>query len=394
MVDKDQIERWVGEGTITQEQAKKMIADVTKYKREKSSNKLIVAISTIGSIFLGLGAIQFIASNWTAIPNVQKVLLLVGSTFGAYFTGYYFKYQKRNLPNVGASLIFLGALLFGSTLFLIAQMYHINANNHTLVLIWILGILPLVYGFNSLPIAGLCSLLFYLWIGLFVFKGNRFGDIEEDLIFLPVLYLVSGVLLYGIGSLHYLLDKLKGVARIYRLSGLKVVMFSLFLLTFRLFSGHYDHFRLRDEVVVSGQFTILFVFFAILAMILAATSLFFNPTKAKTSNLENGIGIGIVAIALIFYFLPVTTNLYVVLFNVILVAIVFVLLFIGTHREDMKIVNTGMFWLSALVIVRYFDCFWDLLPRSLFFMAGGIVLLLGGIVLEKKRKQFKEQFSS
>ena len=394
MVDKDQIERWVGEGTITQEQAKKMIADVTKYKREKSSNKLIVAISTIGSIFLGLGAIQFIASNWTAIPDVQKVLLLVSSTFGAYFAGYYFKYQKRNLPHVGASLIFLGALLFGSTLFLIAQMYHINANNHTLVLIWILGILPLVYGFNSLPIAGLCSLLFYLWIGLFVFKGNRFGDIEEDLLFLPVLYLVSGVLLYGIGSLHYLSDKLKRVARIYRLGGLKVVMFSLFLLTFRLFSGHYDHFRLRDEVVVSGQFTILFVFFAILAMILAATSLFFNPTKAKTSNLENGIGIGIVAIALIFYFLPVTTNLYVVLFNVILVAIVFVLLFIGTHREDMKIVNTGMFWLSALVIVRYFDCFWDLLPRSLFFMAGGIVLLLGGIVLEKKRKQFKEQFSS
>ena len=394
MVDKDQIERWVGEGTISQEQAHKMIADVTKYKREKSSNKLIVAISTIGSIFLGLGAIQFIASNWTAIPDVQKVLLLVSSTFGAYFAGYYFKYQKRNLPNVGASLIFLGALLFGATLFLIAQMYHINANNHTLVLIWILGILPLVYGFNSLPIAGLCSLLFYLWIGLFVFKGNRFGDIEEDLIFLPVLYLVSGVLLYGIGSLHYLSDKLKRVARIYRLGGLKVVMFSLFLLTFRLFSGHYGHLRLRDEVVVSGQFTILFVFFAILAMILAATSLFFNPTKAKTSNLENGIGIGIVAIALIFYFLPVTTNLYVVLFNVILVAIVFVLLFIGTHREDMKIVNTGMFWLSALVIVRYFDCFWDLLPRSLFFMAGGIVLLLGGIVLEKKRKQFKEQFSS
>ena len=91
MVDKDQIERWVGEGTITQEQAKKMIADVTKYKREKSSNKLIVAISTIGSIFLGLGAIQFIASNWTALPDVQKVLLLVSSTFVAYFTVYYVK---------------------------------------------------------------------------------------------------------------------------------------------------------------------------------------------------------------------------------------------------------------------------------------------------------------
>jgi uncharacterized membrane protein len=43
-------------------------------------------------------------------------------------------------------------------------MYNINANNHTLVLIWLIGILPLVYAFESEPIAALSSLLFYTWI--------------------------------------------------------------------------------------------------------------------------------------------------------------------------------------------------------------------------------------
>ena len=60
----------------------------------------------------------------------------------------------------------------------------------------------------------------------------------------------------------------------------------------------------------------------------------------------------------------------------------------------MQIVNTGMFWLSALILVRYFDFFWDLLPRSLFFMVGGLILVLGGIALEKKRRQLKTKFAA
>ena len=70
------------------------------------------------------------------------------------------------------------------------------------------------------------------------------------------------------------------------------------------------------------------------------------------------------------------------------------LLFVGYQREDMQIVNTGMFWLSVLIIVRYFDFFWGLLPRSLFFMVGGLVLVLGGIGLEKKRRQLKIKFTT
>lgn len=394
MVNKEQIEQWLREGTITQEQASKMLVDTTVYKKEQSSNKLIVAISTIGSILLGIGAILFIASNWTAMSNMLKILILVGSTFGTYYTGYFLKYQKQNLPKLGTSLIFLSALLFGATIFLIAQMYNINANNHTLVLIWIIGVLPLVYGFTSLPIAALSALLFYIWIGLFVFKGTAIWWNNGDIFFLPALYLVSSVLFFGIGSLHYFSDKLKGLARIFRFAGLKVVMLSLFLLTFPFFTGHYDEFSVRDDMIASGQFTFLFVTFAILAIVSVIIGLFFNPTKTKISNFENLIGIGLVAVVFIFFFFPSTTNIYVILFNIVLVATVFALLFVGYGREDIKIVNMGMFWLSALIVVRYFDFFWDLFSRSLFFMVGGLILVLGGIALERKRRQLKEQFNS
>ena len=97
MIDEKLINKWVQEKTINQSQAKKMLADVGHYKKESRSNKLIVAISTIGAILLGIGAILFVASNWQELPNIVKVLTLIGSTALAYYFGYYFKIQKQNL---------------------------------------------------------------------------------------------------------------------------------------------------------------------------------------------------------------------------------------------------------------------------------------------------------
>ena len=53
----------------------------------------------------------------------------------------------------------------------------------------------------------------------------------------------------------------------------------------------------------------------------------------------------------------------------------------------------GTFWLSAFVLTKYFDLFWDLMDRSLFFIVGGLILVFGGIALEKKRKEIKKDFA-
>src|SRR3989338_4005274 len=217
MIDDRLISKWVKEGTITKAKAKKMLADVSKGRKEASSNKMIIAASTIGSILLGIGAILFIASNWQKLPDIAKTLILVLSTFAAYYLGYLFRYQKQNLPKVGAALMFLGALLFGATVILVAQIYNLNANTHILVLIWLVGILPLVYVLQSMPIAGLAALLSYVWMILFFAPSNRgwfwFFDSEFFLLNLPTLLLVSSVMLFSIGGIHYLYEKFSNIAR-------------------------------------------------------------------------------------------------------------------------------------------------------------------------------------
>jgi len=392
MVDEKQIKQWLKDGTITSKQAQKMLVDSSKYKKEQRSNKFIVTISTIGSILVGIGAILFIASNWQVIPDILKVLILIGSTFAAYFIGYLFCYQNKNLPKVGASLMFLGALLFGATILLIAQIYNINANSHLLVLIWLIGVLPMVYAFASLPIAGLSSLLFFVWIGLLVFRNIDFGRAYGDFFALPVLYIAAGITLFAAGGLHYFYKKFSGVARIYRLAGIKVILLSLFLLTFRLFSGNYDGFNIRENAIISSQFRVGLVIFSILAILLTVINWFFNKTE-EISMIEHPTNLALTVFVLIFFFFPsATTNIYVLLFNIIFVGLLVLMLYAGYRREDMRLINLGVFWLSAFIIFKYFDFFWKLLHRSLFFIIGGLILVLGGIALEKKRRELKKKF--
>ncbi|MDP1853319.1 MAG: DUF2157 domain-containing protein [Candidatus Omnitrophota bacterium] len=392
MVGKEQIESWLRDGTITQEQAKKMLSDTIQYKEEQISNKLITTISTIGALLLGIGAILFVASNWVVIPRVIKILLLLGSTFVSHYLGYIFRYQKENLPKAGAALLFLGALLFGATIFLIAQMYNINANSHTLVLIWLIGIIPLVYALKSLPIAGLSAFLFYLWVGLFVCRNVGFEKSFGDIFYLPVLYLITGILLFGAGGLHYISGDLKAVARTYRIAGIKVVTLTLFLLTFRFFSGHQEGFNIRSITQISEQFMAGLIIFSFLSVIFAVVNLIFNPANSDTAILEGSISIGLLITAIIFFFSRPPSNFFTILFNLILAGVIFILILVGYQREDIKLINIGMSYLASLIIVRYFDFFWNLLPRSVFFMSGGLILILGGIAFEKKRRQLKERF--
>ena len=39
------------------------------------------------------------------------------------------------------------------------------------------------------------------------------------------------------------------------------------------------------------------------------------------------------------------------------------------------------------MLALYFDYFWSLMSRSLFFMAGGALLFAGGFLLERQRRR-------
>jgi uncharacterized membrane protein len=79
--------------------------------------------------------------------------------------------------------------------------------------------------------------------------------------------------------------------------------------------------------------------------------------------------------------------------NVLFGLEIFGLIILGFIRRYSIYINIGLLFFALDVVARYFDLFWELLPRSLFFVAGGLLLLFGGILLERKRRRILASFN-
>jgi uncharacterized membrane protein len=381
-MNKALIQKWLDDGLISQEQAEQMLADILEDHRERRSGKFIFVVSVIGAVLLGVSAILFIASNWEQLSSGLKMLILLGATGAAYTSGYILKYRSGEFTRVGSALLFLGALLFGATVMLTAQIYHVNANHHVLVLIWLTGVLPLVYVMRTAPAAWLASGLFFLWLWLLVWMSPALRFSSTGVL----LFVASALAVLGLGGLHYLLEGMEKVARSYRIVALTVGMAALFLTTFRYFS--------QTQYEMPGQFAGLQAGYPV-ASVLALIALVLDWLLRRDTPfilIETLTGIGLLILLTVFYFFPSGSLIYVFIFNLVFAVLTLLFIYQGHARGDMKIVNAGIFWLAVYLMARYFDWFWGLMDRALFFLVGGVILVAGGIVLEKQRRRIRSSF--
>jgi len=387
MIDEKQIKQWVDNNVITQEQADRMLIDISQRAQTDRSGKFITAISVIGAVLLGIGAIVFVAANWQGLPRFVKILILFLATFGTYYSGFSFKYDRRNFPRVGGALFLLSALLFGASIFLIAQMYHVNANSPWLVLLWLIGILPLVYVFVSTPIALLSAILFLIWIILVVLKNEEY--FFDMLPIVPLIYVLSGALLFSIGGLHYFYKSLSSIARIFRIVGIEVVMICLYLLTFNELLEDIVYEIANNDFYANLSLSILVL--TVVSIIGIVINLYFNPAKSKTNTFENIAVIGILLLTIEWFFVPYNA-ISSIIFNVVFFLINILLIYFGYRKADIKLVNMGVLWLSIFIFTKYFTVFFGMFNTALFFFVGGAILMTGGMFFEKKRKNMKQEF--
>ncbi|MDH3324808.1 MAG: DUF2157 domain-containing protein, partial [Candidatus Peregrinibacteria bacterium] len=189
-VDEKIIGKWEKEGVVSAKQAATMRNDLAHVSAEKSSTRWVVAISTIGAILLGIAAIMFISANWQALTRHEKVGLAVLVTFGSFGMGYYLAYVRQNLPKLGNVAIFLSTILFGGTLALISQVYHLDGPPYGLFLLWTLGILPVAYAFRSRAILLLSITVMFITIVLFLGNAKGIGIEEAAAVFQNIATLI------------------------------------------------------------------------------------------------------------------------------------------------------------------------------------------------------------
>ena len=149
----------------------------------------------------------------------------------------------------------------------------------------------------------------------------------------------------------------------------------------------------EDASSALKQFSLRSSFFpasSLLIIGIAVVLLLWSYSKGALKQLISkcgGIAVGLlIASTLVMITKPLLLSLNTLMFNISIFFIALMGIWYGFEARKVVYFNMGIALFVILIITRYFDLFWGLLDRSVFFIGGGLLLLVGSVLLEKKRR--------
>ncbi len=392
----DEISQWEREGLVRSEQAQALRARYGllpgETVRTLHQSRLVHLLSVLGVVLVGVGVILLVGANWEQIPRWVRLGLLIGATAAAYGGGYRLAYETKTYPKVGLALLLLGSLLWGASIFLVWQTFHLSnsgpgqGDEAKALLYWFIGVLPLAYLLRSPLHLSLSLVVGAIWLILVL---TRWGEAQPPTVF--AVLLAAGVLLYALSRLHE--GRALGPLEVpYRWCGLLLVFQALYVFSYRVFwhaPWHHPH----PSMVVPG---IVLAVAGAAALVL----LLREGNRSRAALAEAAALLGLVALAWLVagaYDLfaltgdpfghPIGQALLVVgPLNLILLAAEVGLVALGWARRQPGLMNFGLLAFFLQVVTRYFDLLGGMLQGGLMFIGAGILLVVMGAGLERSRR--------
>lgn len=393
---KSETDEWLAENIISSNQQQTILnryIDVNfKTTEGKNYSRLVTILATLGSFTTGLGAILFIAGNWGAIPLFGKLLLMIFAIIGANLSGYWIQYIK-NVPRIGSACFFLGAILFGGSTFLVAQAYHLEANNPDLLLWWLAGIFPIAYITKTRSVFILSIVILFIW------PGWKISNSDATIQILIPTYLALGAITYSIGKIlrERIIPNYFDITLIF--TGAMSIFGSIYLLSF---PGTWSWWRPEDNLLEDTTSLLLMAVITLLFAISLALLTTVKPMK-MTIIAKNNLVLYELSILFIIwtssyliFFNPDFTNsdtLFAIFFNLLFLVMAIITIFYGIFQKQGSILNLGILAFSVLLFTRYFDIFLGLLGTGLFLLSIGPVLIILGFLMERMRRRILQRFS-
>jgi uncharacterized membrane protein len=366
---------WVAEGFITEEQADAIRRHEEAAAHGERRGLVVQTLAYVGAIVAGLGVILFFAANWDAIPRPTRVAALLATIAAAYGAGYVLRHARGTRPNVGEALLLLGAIAFGAGLFLVGQMYHVQAHDPFAFLLWSAAALPTAAVVRSRWIAALGLVTLSAWL---IHESVEIAG-DEAWGYVPTLLALYGAALYGFGTA--LRERLSAAfAGPMRALGAVFLPAGLFVFTFQGFIE-----ELAEREPLSGRVELGLGTLALLALgSAAALALDRTRTTARWEALAL-VGTTALVVASVLFASGDDPVLLPLVANLLMAAVALGVILAGYATEEGWLVNLGIALVGIDVFARYFDLFWDMLPRSFVFLGAGVLLLALAWLLERQR---------
>jgi uncharacterized membrane protein len=166
-VERD-LARWREQGWVTPVGESAIRQDLAKDKRTLG---LANSLSTLSAVLIGFAVMSFVGANWDAIPRIVRLGMLLGALWASY--GFAEVLARRGMTGFAHSAILLGVSIFGASIMLISQMYHIDGNPPDGVLAWFAGALLAGVALKSNPSLALAMILAVVWGCMNGFERNE-----------------------------------------------------------------------------------------------------------------------------------------------------------------------------------------------------------------------------
>jgi uncharacterized membrane protein len=369
----------VGEGVLTPQQGEELRARVAVSVAESRRQRAARAIGILGASALGAGVILFFAANWSEIARPLRVVILLAGLVLFYTAGFWLLEIRRAFRNVGHGFVFVGAILFGASLFLVGQMYNVQAHDPLGFAIWSAGALVTTLFFRSKPAAGLTVLTLEAWI---IHELVEYDENYDTAVFIPFALALYGLALYGVGRAGGRRLEEYALAGAMRVVGFALAGFMTLLLSFRYFyatEGDRPDGLPLWIVLVSAAF----------AFLGAAALLVRERGRLGWLTLEGVLVAVTAALVLLAVFAPeeparedifdFEANTYPLLFVALLPIVVAGAIVLGSRLDETWLLSAGVSLGGLAIILHFVDITWDRLPRSLvFLLIGALGLALAG----------------
>jgi uncharacterized membrane protein len=152
------VARWQSAGWITPDAGERILADVAA---GGSRMALAPVLAILASVLMAFAVISFVAAHWDEMPRALRLGLLFGGLWTSYGLAGWF--QSRGMKGFSDAALLLAVAIFGGSIMLISQMFHIDANPPDGILLWWTGALAAGVLLASNPALALTMVLVGLW---------------------------------------------------------------------------------------------------------------------------------------------------------------------------------------------------------------------------------------
>ena len=425
---------WHQQGWVSEDGARAILNSV---RQNPAKSRFPLIVGFLGAILIAASVMSFVAANWEDIPRIWKLILLLGAMAASYVCAW--RLVRNNHSAFADAALLVGLTFFGGAIMLVGQIYHIGNHYPDGLLVWAIGALATAFltSSRSAIVVGLGTALFWsgteimefnwdfhwpflalwaaftglvalwkwgtgyrlviltimVWLSITIFKYAMLADWNPmHLTAISVIFMVS-----VFAASHLVgheetpvdgIDRWLGFGLSAKPWALVLILGCVGLL--RLFIDLAGKDAYGDQLT-GTEFTIWFAGMAGLGGI-AAIVITLAIIRKKLRPLD---AFALVAAALLPTLFALFPTILTTLTPQILSAIVAIGLSIwameyGQKYHYSKAVNLGLITFGLVALDIYFATFGSLLDTALFFLLGGILLLVLAWFLTRLRSRFNQ----